>query len=203
MKLSVKSGKLNKIHIYIDDEYRFTVDSDFWLSEKWHNLKEIDENELAALESAVSFRRAFNTGLNLLSYRAHGKKELIDKLVMKKHDRQSAEAAADRLEELHLIDDGEFAQRLAEELIRKKGYSLKRVRQELLRRGIDRETAEQAVELLDKNEQMRIIELIEKKYYRWLGDEKGRKKVFNSLLRLGYSYGDINSALREFEENEV
>jgi len=200
MKLSVKSGKQNKIHIHIDGEYRLTVDSEFWYSEKWHNLKEIDEEELAALESAVSFRRAFNAGLNLLSYRAHGKNELVKKLVAKKHDKESAEKAVARLEELHLIDDAGFASSLSEELVNKKGYSIKRVRQELLSRGIDRYTAENAIELLDKNESARIIELLEKKYYRYLTDEKGRKKVFNALLRLGYSYGEINSALHRFED---
>lgn len=201
MKLSVKSGKQNKIHIYVDGEYRMTVDSEFWYSEKWHNLKEIDEEELAALEGAVSFRRAFSTGMNLLSYRAHGKNELIKKLVSKKHDRASAEKAVERLEELNLIDDADFAERLSNELFNKKGYSKKRIIQELVSRGIDRDTAINATELLDKNEQERIIELLEKKYSKFLTDEKGRKKVFNSLLRLGYSYSEINSALREYEED--
>jgi regulatory protein len=201
MKLSVKSGKGNKVHIYIDDEYRYTVDGDYWYSEKWHKLKEVDENELAALESAVSFRRAFNTGMNLLSYRSHGKKELINKLVSKKHDRAAAEKAVERLEELKLINDADFAEMMAKHLGEKKGYSEKRIIKELLLKGIDRETAENAVSSLDKNPHTRIIELLEKKYYRYLGDEKGRKKVYNALLRLGYSYSEINSALKEFEED--
>ena len=200
MKLSVKPGKGNKVHIYIDDEYRYTVDGDYWYSEKWHKLKEIDENELAALEGAVSFRRAFNAGLNLLSYRSHGKKELVNKLVAKKHGRESAEKAVERLEELKLINDADYAEMMVRHLSEKKGYSEKRIMQELLLKGIDRETAEIAVSSLDKNPHMRIIELLEKKYSRYLGDEKGRKKVYNALLRLGYSYSEINSALKEFEE---
>lgn len=202
MKLSVKAGKGNKVHIYIDDEYRYTVDGDYWYSEKWHKLKELDENELAALESAVSFRRAFNTGMNLLSYRSHGKKELVNKLVSKKHDRVAAEKAVERLEELKLINDADFAQMYAKHLSDKKGYSERRIMQELLLKGIDRQTAENAVLTLDKNACERIIELLKKKYYRYLDDEKGRKRVYNALLRLGYSYSDINSALRQFEEDE-
>lgn len=45
MKLTYKPGKLHKIHIYVDDEYRLTVDDEYWFSEKWHNLKEIDDGE--------------------------------------------------------------------------------------------------------------------------------------------------------------
>jgi regulatory protein len=202
MKLSVKTGNKGKVHIHIDGEYRYTVDGDWWYSEKWHKLTEINEEELAALESAVSFRRAFNTGMNLLSYRPHGKKELVNKLVMKKHDRAAAEKAVERLEELKLINDKDFAEMLSRHLSEGKGYSTKRVRQELLRRGIDRETAEAALMTIDKNADERIIELLQKKYCRYLGDEKGRKKVFNALLRLGYGYGEINSALRRFEEED-
>ena len=58
MKLSVKQGKSNKIHIYVDEEYRATVDSDFWYSEKYRNYKEINEEELTELLNTVSFRRA-------------------------------------------------------------------------------------------------------------------------------------------------
>lgn len=202
MKLSVKTGNRGKVHIHIDGEYRYTVDSDWWYSEKWHKLTEIDDEELAALEGAVSFRRAFNTGLNLLSYRPHGKKELENKLVQKKHPRESAVKAVERLEELKLINDSEFAKMLAKHLSENKGYSEKRIKQELLRRGIDRGTAEAALSTLDKNTDERIIELLEKKYYRYLGDEKGRRKVFNALLRLGYGYSEINSALRKFEEED-
>jgi regulatory protein len=202
MKLSVKQGNRNKVHIYIDDEYRYTVDGDWWYSEKWHKLTQIDEEELAALEGAVSFRRAFNTGMNLLSYRPHGKKELENKLVQKKHPREAAAKAVERLEELKLINDKDFAEMLSRHLSEGKGYSAKRVRQELLRRGIDRETAEAALMTIDKNADERIIELLQKKYYRYLDDEKGRKKVFNALLRLGYGYSEINSALRRFEEGD-
>jgi len=201
MKLSVKNGNRDKVHIYIDGEYRFTVDGKYWYSEKWHKLKEIDEEELAALESAVSFRRAFNTGMNLLSYRAHGKKELVNKLVAKKHDRASAEKAVERLEELKLINDLDYAEMMVRHLSEKKGCAGKRIMQELLTKGIDRDTAETALLTLDKNPHSRIIELLENKYGKYLVDEKGRKKVFNALLRLGYSYSEINSALREFEED--
>ena len=42
MKLSIKEGKAKKIHIYIDEEYRATVDSDYWYSEKFRNYKEFN-----------------------------------------------------------------------------------------------------------------------------------------------------------------
>ena len=54
MKLTVKEGKANKIHIYVDEEYRATVDSDYWYSEKYRNYKEINEEELTESSNSIS-----------------------------------------------------------------------------------------------------------------------------------------------------
>ena len=136
MKLSIKEGKANKIHIYVDDEYRATVDSDYWYSEKYRNYKEINEEELTELLDAVSFRRAYNKGLDLLSRRPHGTKELVKKLCEKGHEKESAEKACDRLLELGLLNDEEFARMLANELYERKGYGIKRIKKELVFSGI-------------------------------------------------------------------
>ena len=200
MKLSIKEGKANKIHIYVDDEYRATVDSDYWYSEKYRNYKEINEEELTELLDAVSFRRAYNKGLDLLSRRPHGTKELVKKLCEKGHEKESAEKACDRLLELGLLNDEEFARMLANELYERKGYGIKRIKQELVFRGIEREIAENAIESLDIDTQTRIILVIKKKYLNKINDEKGRKRAVDGLMRLGYSYSDIKNALNSISE---
>ena len=131
MKLSVKQGKANKIHIYVDEEYRATVDSDFWYSEKYRNYKEINEEELTELIDTVSFRRAYNKGLDFLSRRPFGTKELVKKLCEKGHEKESAQKACERLLELGLLNDEEYARILANDLLERKSYSIKRIKQEL------------------------------------------------------------------------
>ena len=126
MKLSVKEGKANKIHIYVDEEYRATVDSDYWYSEKFRNLKEITQEELTELLDSVSFRRAYNKSLDLLSRRPYGTKELIKKLCEKGHEKEYAEKACERLAELKLLNDEEYARILANDLLERKNYSIKR-----------------------------------------------------------------------------
>ena len=200
MKLTVKEGKAKKIHIYIDEEYRATVDSDYWYSEKFRNYKDINEEELTELLDAVSFRRAYNKGLDLLSRRPHGTKELVKKLCEKGHEKESAEKACDRLLELGLLNDEEFARMLANELYERKGYGIKRIKQELVFRGIEREIAENAIESLDIDTQTRIILVIKKKYLNKINDEKGRKRAVDGLMRLGYSYSDIKNALNSISE---
>ena len=200
MILSVKQGNANKIHIYVDDEYRATVDSDYWYSEKYRNLKEINEEELTELLDAVSFRRAYNKGLDFLSRRPYGTKELIKKLCEKGHEKEASEKACERLNELGLLNDEEFARILANELLERKNYSIKRIKQELIFKGIDREIVENTVDLLDNDTKNRIILVIKKKYINKLNDEKGRKRAIDGLMRLGYSYSDIKSALNSISD---
>lgn len=196
MKLTVKPGKADKVHIYIDGEYRMTCDGNFWYSEKWHKINEINVEELTELEGAVSSRRAFLSGMNLLARRAHSKRELIIKLTQK-FDRKSAENAVLKLEELMLIDDKRFAEDYAEELYRRKHFAPKRIETELKGKGIDSQTAREAVKKLDNDDFNRIIVLLNSKYKSKLSTEKGVKQAINGLLRMGYSYGDIKKALGE------
>ncbi len=200
MKLSVKQGRTNKIHIYVDEEYRATVDSDYWYSEKYRNYKEINEEELTELLNAVSFRRAYNKGLDFLSRRPYGTKELIKKLCEKGHEKEASQKACERLIELGLLNDEEYAQILANDLLERKSYSVKRIKQELAFRGIDREIIENTVDSLDNDPQKSIIILVKKKYINKLNDEKGKKRTIDALMRLGYSYSDIKNALNTISE---
>lgn len=201
MIISIKPGKGNKIHIHLDGEYKATVDKDWWYSEKYRNYKEITEEELTELLSSVSFRRAYNKALDLLSRRPYSEKELARKLREKDFSDEAIENATARLKELSLIDDEHYAAMLAEHLYTNKHYGEKRIMQELSFRGVDRETARNAVLALDKDEVNSIVLLLENKFKGKTADEKGKQRTVAALLRYGYSYSDIKAAFKSAEEN--
>lgn len=124
---------------------------------------------------------------------------MISKLVQKGHKREYVVPAIDRLEELGYIDDERYAENLARKLSEHKGMSVRGIRNEMILKGIPRETAENICESLDFDPVLRIIELLNKKYLRLISDEKGRKKTVAALQRLGYNWSDINSAFRSVE----
>lgn len=76
----------------------------------------------------------------------------------------------------------------------------KRIEQELRQRGISRETACECTEELDGDDAERIKKLLETKFAGRFFDEKGRRRTFNALTRLGYGYSDIRSAMRQADE---
>lgn len=198
MKLSTKSGRENKIHIFLDGEYSLTVDSEFWFTSRWCRIKEIDEEDLEELREDIEMRRAWLKALDLLSLRSHSQKELIVKL-RRKYSQETAEAVAHKAAELGLIDDEAFAEMYARELIERKKYGISRVKNELRLKGISSHIIESVIFSLDFDSKESIINLVERKYARKLSDEKGRRQVIAALQRLGYSYSDIRAALSEFD----
>ena len=47
-----------------------------------------------------------------------------------------------------------------------------------------------------------IIDIIEKKYSDCLNDEKGKRRMIAGLMRSGYNYSDIRSALADIDLQE-
>ncbi len=200
MKISVEKGKQNKIHILCDGEYKFTVDAEYWFSSPYYGVDSIDdEQELSAFYKAVGSRCAFIAGLRLLSYHDSSKKQLFQKLVLKGHDKGYAENAVLKLEEYGYLNDFRFAENQARRLCEGKGMSNRGIKNELLRLGVSSEIVDTALEGLDNDPILRIIEIINRKYYRNLSDEKGVRKTVAALQRLGYGWSDIKSALKQIE----
>ena len=198
MKITAKRGGVNKIHISVDGEYLLTVDEEFWYTCDCASKDEIDDGELDAFKEAASRRCAFNKALDLVARREHGEKELLQKL-RRDFDPEAAESAVERLKELGLADDARFAERLAEELLERKGMSPKGIKFELLRRGISNEIANNVTQALDIEPVSRIIILLETKYGDWQRDQRSTERTFKALSRLGYDYRDIRKAMSEFD----
>lgn len=205
MKITAKSGRKDKIHIYIDGEYLLTVDEIFWFSCGLVSGDEINEEELTVFEEAAGSRRAFNSALNSLDYRDHSEKEIRAKL-LRKHDADYVDEAVEKLIELDLVNDERYAENYARELFERKKFGKMRIKSELRAKGISADIANAAVEELFEEEEpdnvQRIVDIIGKRYYNRMSDEVGRKKVFSALQRMGYSFPDIRKAMSEFSDDE-
>ena len=205
MKITAKQGKGTKIHISIDGEYLLTVDEDFWFSSGYVSGDEIDDGDLAAFKEAAGSRLAFNSAMFSLDMRDHSEKEIRQKLI-RKYDAQSVDSAVEKLIGLGLINDRRYAELLTRELFERKKYGKTRVKSELYRRGIAAEIINEVIEAYEEDNDSdnveKIVDIIRKKYYNKLIDEKSRQKVVAALVRLGYSFSDIRQAMREFSCDE-
>lgn len=197
MLTAVEPRRKSLVALFIDGEKAVDLDAEVYLKSGMKPGDEIDDDRLHELIEASDQRRAEQKAMFLLGYRAHSEKELARKLG-RTVPRETAEKAAARMTELGFVNDGEYARTLARELFTRKHYAAGRVRMELTRRGIPRELAEEAVEQAQTDPRDAIRGLVERKYERYLGDEKGRRKTAAALQRLGYRWDDIRGVLNEF-----
>ncbi len=201
MKITeISKFKGSTMCVIFDDESRIYI-HDSILAE--YHLKEgmnIPEAAVEEITAANDHRRARERALYLLDGRDYSFIEMYKKL----EPNYSEEICLQVCKELaasKLINDRRYAENLARQLFEVKRLGMYRAKLEMKRRGLSESIIEEAVEPYSDDEETlsRLQELIEKKYSRYLSDEKGIKKVKSALLRQGYSYREIKDALDEYE----
>ena len=187
--------------VYIDGEFAVNLDTRTLLENRFDVGSEIDDEDLRRIIALSDENRAKEKALWLISYRSHSKKELTDK-IRRTSSAEAAEKAADRMEELGLVNDEDFARRYADKLIFGKKMSKRAALAELNRKGIDRETSERVLDEIEVDYQEQITEFLLKKYKN-LGDEKIKRRAVSALQRLGYGWDDINRAMRNLQISDT
>ena len=194
----IQPARKGMSRLYIDGEFALSLDTRA-LSEYGVSAgMEIDDDELHELIEKCEYRRAKEKALWLLSGKDYSRKGLFDKLI-KEASEDTAEEICSRMEELGLIDDEKYARRLAHDLFYIKKLSYRGVVYKLMEKGIDKELCEEIADEFEIDPVEQLIDRIEKKYSDKLDDEKNRRRTIAALQRLGYNWGDIKSALAEFE----
>ncbi len=201
MILKAQRGRGNKIHLLLDDEYVITTDVDFWAENYIVDGSEIENEEWEELVLKINYKKAFNKCADLLSRRDHSVKELRDKL-LRTVDEQSSDKAINKFLELGYLNDEKFALSLANHLFNNKNYSKNHVRQELYKRGIDKDIINDIIENNESDQIDSIIRVINKSYVNKLKLEGGKDKVIAALMRKGFIYSDIKTAFYRIENEE-
>ena len=183
--------------LFIDGEFAMNLDTQALLENRFDVGRDISDEDLKEMIELSNERRAKEKALWLISYRSHSKKELKDK-IRRTCDDTSAEKAVERMEELGLVNDEEYAKQFARKLLLQKKMARRAAMLEMSRKGIDKETAEAALDEVDVDYRENIRYIIEKKY-RDIGDEKIKRRAVAALQRLGYGWDDIRAVLNEYE----
>lgn len=203
---SVKQYKGSTYEVDIDGERRFYLHADIIADFAVHTGMELDRTELRKIIYASNFRRAFQYALHLLDYRDYSYSEMLKKLVVTYKSEALCTEVMKKLVRIGVIDDCRLAEKYARRLCEGKHYGLRRAREYMRTKGLSADTIDDALVPYQDCAADNIALLLETKYARFLTDADDRKsieKVRNALVRLGYGYGEINRAVKEwFDEND-
>lgn len=188
--------------LYIDGEKAMKLDTEILLKEHIKAGMEIDDEELLELVKKSEAHRASEKALYLLEHRNHSKKELAEKIA-RVTSKEAAQAAAEHMEEIGLVNDEAFARSYAHDLFLLKKFGVQRVKQELYRKGVDKDIIDSVIEEFryDIPTEENIRNILEKRYRGYSQDEKICRRAIAALQRMGYRFDEIRSAMN-FQEEE-
>ena len=155
-----------------------------------------EEAEFGLLTDSASLTAAKGKALEALARRPMSRREVTDRLDRNGVREDIAEEAADWLERLGYVDDGEYAGQIARHYAAK-GYGAGRVREELARRGVPREYWEEALEQMPDTGE--AVDRFLRSKLRGEPDRKEKKRVADALLRRGFSWEEIRSGMDRWE----
>lgn len=190
--------------VELDSERRLYLHIDIVVDFGLKTGMQIERDELKKIIYASNFRRAYEYSLYCLDYRDYSAEDLYQKILNTYKSEKLCLAVIKKLTEAGIIDDRRYAEKLARKLVESKKYGYRRAKREILLKGIDEETAEEALDRYSDIYYSNLMELLEKKHCRFLTDRTDRKsieKVKNALVRYGYGFDDINSAVKEYFDN--
>ena len=152
------------------------------------------------------YRFALDRAVGYLAARARSTREIEQKLLQAGFRPSTVEMVIYKLQREHLLDDADFARQWVESRqSHKLGRS--RIAQELRRKGVSQEEADEALSVIDDEDQLAgAIALAEKAAARIKPGEDIRKassRIAGMLVRRGYSWDIAKQAIQQALSNEI
>ena len=188
----------------LDDGRKLYLHADIISDFDVHKGMILERDELRKIVYASNLRRAYQYGLYCLDYRDYSAEDMFEKLKKTYKSEKLCLDVVRKLAAAGLIDDRRYAEKLARKLVVSRKLGWRRAKKEITLKGIDPDTAEEALAVYDETFGENLAWLIENKHSRLLTDSSDRKsieKVKSALARYGYGYDEINRAVREYFES--
>jgi regulatory protein len=166
---------------------------------------DVDERRWEEIREAHQRIEARRLAIGYLSYRPRSSQEVVRHLVGKKVPPEIAEATAERLRGLKMIDDASFARMYVRDRLRRAGAGPALLRELLVRKGIARRVAETVIdELLPGDEQRAAALRVAKQRLQRLSSrrespERSRQRIYDLLLRRGFTGEVARGTLRQLK----
>ncbi len=203
----------DRVNVSIDGKYQFSLDISQITDLGVRVGRELDDDELAVLETESQFGKLYSRALEYCLMRPHSVREVRDYLYRKtlrtKYKTRQGEVrekegysptlatrVLEKLQQKRYVDDEQFARWWVETRNRTKGTSLRKLSNELRAKGVEMQIVEEVLAASDRADTDELQKLIAKKRTRYPDDTK----LIQYLARQGFRYDDIAQALRGSDE---
>ncbi|KAB2846694.1 MAG: regulatory protein RecX [Melioribacteraceae bacterium] len=195
--------KGNNVLVLFDDDSNILLNYNVFIDSMLRRNDEVDQNFIEKLSTKNELYKIKHSALNFLGRRSHSKRELYQKITKKGFDKILCNKVLDELNEINLINDIEFAEKYAEEKIKRGKSGINKIKSELIKKGINKNIIEK-IELKHKTSDeildnifsiaSRKLELLKKKET----DKRNLKiKLYTHLLGKGFTSEQVSEVLNK------
>ena len=206
--LSAQVRNPDRVNVSIDGKYRFSLDISQITDLGVKVGRELEEAELAELETEGLFGKLYARALEYSLMRPHSVREVRDYLYLntlttkyktKKGELKERQGYSptlttrvlQKLQQKNYVDDEKFARWWIETRHQNQGSSLRKLRSELAAKGVSSNIIEGVISQTDRTDDDEITKMIAKKRQKYTDEHK----LMQYLVRQGFSYQQVRDAL--------
>ena len=181
----------NRVNIFINNQYEFSLDIAQVVELGVKIGLVVTPEQLEEYKKASEYGKVYQRTLEWVLVRPRSVREVRDYLRRKNHEEYFDPILA-RLEKRGYVDDRKFAEYYVENRFVKKGVSGKRLRQELMQKGVAKEVIDEVLDSSERDEAEEIKKMLARKRSKY--DDQ---KLTAYLCRQGFAYDLVRELVTE------
>lgn len=200
IELTQSKRSADRFYAKFDNDEGFTVTINHIADYGLFTGVQLEKDTFDELSAAAKRSAARARAMRMLSARPMSFGEIKDKLIAKGEDESVSEETARWLEELGMINDAEYAAMIVRHYAAK-NCGINKIKNELYKRKVPKDLWDEALMSMPEDNEDGIDKLVSAKLRGKEPDRKELKKVSDMLMRRGFTYEEIRSALRRYADN--
>lgn len=201
-KISRQKNNGERYNIYLNEQFAFAVDEATLIKFGLTKGKVLDQFEIDEITYEDEIAKAFNKALSYLSFQMRSEYEVKKKLLDAGFGESVIFEAIRKLEKLGFLNDETYSKALLETKKKTAKKGPKAIKQDLIKKGIDKETQNKVLDTFTYEEQLEVAKELAEKTIR-LNNKKTpsqvKQKIQEILIRKGYSFAVINEVLDQIK----
>lgn len=200
-KIVEQKKRANRRSIFLDGAFAFGVNLNVVAKFALHEGQQLSADEVEAIQKGSVRQECFDHAMRYIEKRMQSRKELEQKLTRQEYGPAVIASVLDQLTEMNYVNDARFAESRAESAAKYKHHGPNRARMELAKKGVERETARQAVEqVYESHDSMATARDLARKKMKSLArlePHVARRRLMGMLLRRGFTFDTIKPVIDE------
>lgn len=199
-KIEVQKRNNDRVNIYLDNEYAFSISMELVYKESLKVKMEIDVERLKDIADKEGYLKCKNTALRIIERSFKTEKEIRDKLKEKEYTDNQIEKTVEFLREYNFINDESYVKAYINDKLATRGRQ--KIKYDLIRKGVDRNLIDEKLSCIDSNDEKNTaFNLAKKKYNSIKKSESDTYKLSGKLYRFlmskGYNYELVKDVVKE------